>query len=121
MVLLFTFHCQPLKHTPQDVGEHKELVDWDTVYFNNRLGNVAKEHLNKGSYIYVSGELRTTVWQDKGNQKRYTTVVYTSELKFLDKESIKKSGSSAELSPKWKAMPEETELNACEEYTEVNQ
>ncbi len=102
-----------------ETGERKEVVDWHTVYFNNRLGNVVKEHLNKGSYIYVAGELRTTVWQDKENQKRYNTAVYASELKFLDKKPMNKS-SSKELSPEQESIPDEAELNAYEEYAEAN-
>ncbi len=105
-----------VKTYTSETGERKEVVDWHTVYFNNRLGNVVKEHLNKGSYIYVSGELRTTVWQDKENQKRYNTAVYASELKFLDKKS---KSSSKELSPEQESMPNEAELNAYEEYAEA--
>lgn len=107
------------KSYTSESGERKEVVDWHTVYFNNRLGNVVIEHVNKGSYIYVSGELRTTVWQDKENQKRYNTAVYASELKFLDKKPMNKS-SSRELSPEQESIPDEAELNAYEEYTEAS-
>lgn len=98
-----------------DEGVRKEIVEWHTVFFNKRLGSIAEKHLSKGAYIYVAGELRTTSWQDKEKQKRYTTAVYASDLKFLDKKSVQKA---SEKPSKSEATSEE--LSSYAEYPEAD-
>lgn len=69
-------------------GEKKERTEWHSVsIFNERLADIAYEHLRKGSKVYVQGALETRKWQDQQGNDRYTTEVvvrpYAGEIKFL--------------------------------------
>ena len=70
-------------------GERKERTEWHrVVIFNERLAEVAEQYLQKGSKVYLEGQLQTRKWQDKEGQDRYTTEVvlgkFRGELTMLD-------------------------------------
>jgi len=70
-------------------GERKEKTEWHrVVIFNDRLADVAERFLNKGSKVYLEGQLQTRKWQDQSGQDKYTTEVvlqrYRGELTMLD-------------------------------------
>ncbi|MEL6089805.1 single-stranded DNA-binding protein [Bartonella schoenbuchensis] len=69
-------------------------TEWHSiVVFNPHFAKVALQYLNKGSKVYIEGQLQTRKWQDKSGQTRYTTEIvlpqYKGELKILD--SVQKS------------------------------
>ncbi len=82
------------KRIINDKEESEEVTEWHTVYFNNQLGKSVVDHLYKGSVIYVSGELRTTEWQNKENQRQFSTGIYASKLLFLDQKPAQELSSS---------------------------
>ncbi|MDJ0945258.1 MAG: single-stranded DNA-binding protein [Kiloniellales bacterium] len=70
-------------------GERRERTEWHrVVIFNDRLVDVVEKYLNKGSKIYVEGQLQTRKWTDRDGQERYTTEVvlqrFRGELTMLD-------------------------------------
>lgn len=66
-------------------GEQQERTEWHRVVFFNRLGEICRDYLKKGSKIYLEGSLRTRKWQDKATgADRYTTEIVGSELQMLD-------------------------------------
>ena len=70
--------------TDKQSGEKRELTDWHTVVFGERLADVAERYLRKGSTIYVEGKLRTRSWDDKqSGQKRYATEVRADVMQML--------------------------------------
>ncbi|WP_102830654.1 single-stranded DNA-binding protein, partial [Bartonella bovis] len=67
-----------------------EKTEWHSVVvFNPHLAKIALQYLNKGSKVYVEGQLQTRKWQDKSGQTHYTTEIvlsqYKGELKILNK------------------------------------
>ena len=57
-------------------GEMQERTEWHrVVIFDDRLCDVAERFLQKGSKVYLEGELQTRKWQDQSGQDRYTTEV----------------------------------------------
>ena len=69
----------------KQTGERQEKTEWHRVVFFNRLAEVARDYLKKGSKVYVEGSLRTRKWTDKTtNQERYTTEIMGAELQMLD-------------------------------------
>ena len=69
-------------------GERKEKTEWHrVVIFSPGLVNVCKNYLQKGSKIYLEGQLQTRSWEQDG-QKKYTTEVvlrgYDAKLVMLD-------------------------------------
>ena len=70
-------------------GERRERTEWHrVVIFNDRLVDVVEKYLNKGSKIYIEGQLQTRKWTDRDGQERYTTEVvlqgFNSTLTMLD-------------------------------------
>ena len=73
----------------RNTGERRERTEWHrVVIFNERLAEVAEKYLQKGSKIYVEGQLQTRKWTDQSGQERYTTEVvlqrFRGELTMLD-------------------------------------
>ncbi|MEL0638642.1 single-stranded DNA-binding protein [Marinomonas sp. TI.3.20] len=71
----------------KQTGQMQERTEWHRVVFmdigNYRLGQIAGDHIKKGSKVYVEGTLRTRSWEKDGIT-RYTTEVIVSEFQFLD-------------------------------------
>jgi len=73
-------------------GERKERTEWHrVVIFNEKLGEIAEKYLQKGSKVFLEGQLQTRKWTDNNNVERYTTEVILSqfrgELALLDSRS----------------------------------
>ena len=66
-------------------GEPQEHTEWFAVKAFNRLAEIAGEHLQKGSRIYLEGRKRTESWDDKQTGgKHYRDFVYADRIEFLD-------------------------------------
>lgn len=70
-------------------GERRERTEWHrVVIFNERLGDVAQKYLQKGSKVYLEGQLQTRKWTDQQGVEKYTTEVvlgrFRGELTMLD-------------------------------------
>ena len=80
-------------------GERRERTEWHrVVIFNENLGRIAQQYLNKGSKVYIEGQLQTRKWQDQSGQDKYTTEVvlqrFRGELTMLDSRADSSSGFS---------------------------
>lgn len=64
-------------------GEKKEKTEWHRVVLFNRVAEVARDYLKKGSQVYIEGKLQTRKWQDNDGNDRYTTEIVGNELKML--------------------------------------
>ena len=78
--------------TDRSSGERREKTEWHrVVIFNDRLCEIAEKYLNKGSKIYVEGQLQTGKWTGNDGQERYSTEVvinrFRGELTMLDSRS----------------------------------
>lgn len=73
-------------------GERRERTEWHrVVIFNERLAEVAQKFLQKGSKVYIEGQLQTRKWTDQQGVEKYTTEVvlqrFRGELTMLDSRS----------------------------------
>lgn len=78
--------------TDKNSGERREKTEWHRiVIYNEALVKIAEQYLNKGSKVYIEGQLQTSKWRDSCGIDRYTTEIvlqkYRSELKLLDRKS----------------------------------
>lgn len=64
-------------------GEQKDRTEWHRVVFRNRLAEIARDYLKKGSKVYIEGSLRTRKY-DKEGQTHYTTEIYCDQMQMLD-------------------------------------
>ena len=64
-------------------GEKKERTEWHRLVAWGRQAEIIGEYLNKGSLIYVEGQLQTRKWTDKDDNERYTTEIRVGMMKML--------------------------------------
>ena len=70
-------------------GERRERTEWHrVVIFNEKLGEIAQKFLQKGSKVYLEGQLQTRKWSDQQGVEKYSTEVvlnrFRGELTMLD-------------------------------------
>lgn len=83
-------------------GEKKEKTQWhNIVIFNQALVKVAESYLNKGSKVYIEGQLETRKWTDGTGNDKYTTEIvvrpFRGEIVMLGGKSEKTEAGSEEF------------------------
>lgn len=68
----------------KQTGQVVPKTEWHRIVLFNRLAEIAKDYLRKGSKVYIEGRLQTRKWQDQQGQDRYTTEIVGNELQMLD-------------------------------------
>ena len=97
--------------TDRSSGERREKTEWHrVVIFNDRLAEVAEKYLNKGSKVYLEGQLQTRKWTGNDGVEKYTTEVvlnrFRGELTMLDSRSGAGGGFQKEKRRIWDARRE---------------
>ncbi|MGR4000516.1 MAG: single-stranded DNA-binding protein [Alphaproteobacteria bacterium] len=72
----------------RNTSEMKERTEWHRVsIYAEPLAKIAEQYLQKGSQVYLEGQLETRKWTDKEGNDRYTTEVvlrpYTGQIILL--------------------------------------
>lgn len=68
----------------KNTGQMVPRTEWHRVVMFNRLAEIARDYLKKGSKVYVEGRLQTRKWQDQNGLERYSTEIIANELQMLD-------------------------------------
>ena len=76
----------------KNTGEKKERAEYHRIScFNEGLVNIISNYVDKGSKLYIEGQLQTRKWQDESGSDRYSTEIvlqgYNCSLVLLDKKS----------------------------------
>lgn len=64
-------------------GERREETEWFNVVAWGGLAEICKQHLSKGSQVYVDGRLQTRRWEDQEGRKHFSTEVVANEMIML--------------------------------------
>ncbi len=85
-------------------GEKRERTEWHrVVIWNSTLAANAQKYLEKGSLVYVEGELRTHKWTDRKGVDRWTTEVnvtkFNSQVVFLSSVRDDEDGAAGASEP----------------------
>lgn len=65
----------------RQTGEQKEQTEWHRiVIFNSNLADVAERMLQKGTKLYIEGQLKTRKWQNQQGQDVYTTEIVLNQF-----------------------------------------
>ena len=75
----------------KNTGEQQERTEWHRIVFFNRLAEVVRDYVKKGTKIYLEGRLQTRSYEQDGVQK-YSTEIVANEMQMLDS----KNGSASE-------------------------
>ena len=65
-------------------GQMQEHTEWHNLVFNDKLADIAKQYLRKGSKIYVEGQIRTRKYQDKEGKDRFISEIRVRDMQMLD-------------------------------------
>lgn len=69
-------------------GERKERTEWVRVVIFGQLAEVAEKYLQKGSKVYICGQMQTRKWTDQSGADKYSTEIvlqgFGSDLVMLD-------------------------------------
>jgi single-strand DNA-binding protein len=68
----------------KQTGQMVPRTEWHRVVCFDRLAEIARDYLKKGSKVYIEGRLQTRKWQDQSGADRYTTEIRANELQMLD-------------------------------------
>ncbi|MGD0733391.1 MAG: single-stranded DNA-binding protein [Terracidiphilus sp.] len=65
-------------------GEWQEHTEWHNLVGYQRIGEILRDYVQKGSKMYVEGVLRTRSWEDReSGQRRYRTEVVVVDVSLL--------------------------------------
>lgn len=67
-------------------GEWKDRTEWHNLVLFGSVAEIAGKYLNKGSKVFVEGNLRTRKW-DKDGETRSATEIVVKDLMMLDGKS----------------------------------
>lgn len=97
------------KWKDKQTGQQQEKTEWHRVVVFDRLAEIVRDYVKKGSKVYVEGKLQTRKWADKDGKERYTTEIVAHELQMLDSKEPKQPAKQA---PKGKNQAMESGLYA---------
>lgn len=68
----------------KNTGQMVPKTEWHKIVMFNRLAEIARDYLKKGSKVYIEGKLQTRKWQDNTGADRYSTEIVAHEMLMLD-------------------------------------
>lgn len=68
----------------RQTGQMVPRTEWHKIVAYNKLAEICKDHLRKGSKVYIEGRIQTRNWEDQNGQKRYQTEIIANEMRMLD-------------------------------------
>lgn len=75
----------------KNTGEKKEKTEWHNISVFGGLAGIVESYVDKGSKLYVEGQLKTEKYTDKNGVEKYVTKVvlsgYGSDLQLLSKKT----------------------------------
>ena len=60
-----------------------ERTEWHNIVMWGRHAEVAEKYIRKGTQLYIEGQLRTRMWEDRNAIKHYVTEVYVDNFELL--------------------------------------
>jgi single-strand DNA-binding protein len=77
----------------KQTGEKKENTQWHKIVCYERLAEIVRDYLKKGSKVYIEGKLQYRKYTDKEGIERYITEIIAREIQMLDsKKSLENQG-----------------------------
>jgi single-strand DNA-binding protein len=64
-------------------SEAEERTEWHNIVVWERLAELCRDYLHKGSQVYIEGRLQTREYDDKEGIKRRATEIVAREVVFL--------------------------------------
>ena len=80
----------------KNTGEKKEKTEWHKIVVFGKQAEILSNFVDKGSKLYIEGQLQTRKWQDSEGKDRYSTEIILSGFnsKFILLDSKKSDNQS---------------------------
>ena len=62
-------------------GQQQTRTEWHKIVIFGKLTQIVESYLDKGSKIYIEGQLRTRKWTNQQGQDQYSTEVVLTQFK----------------------------------------
>ncbi len=66
-------------------GKKVTQTEWHNIVVWRGLADVAEKYVRSGKLLYVEGRIRTSSYDDKEGNKRYSTEIVCDNFRFLSK------------------------------------
>lgn len=83
----------------KNTGEKKTHTEWHSVVAWKKLAEVIAENFEKGSMIYIEGEMRTSRWEDGDGVMRYKSEIVAKKMSFCGTYKKDRSTAPAQYRP----------------------
>lgn len=78
-------------------GELIEDTEWHNIAAYGKLSELADKYLQKGSKVYLEGQLKTRQYTDGEGIDRYRTDIVLREMEFLSKQGETSNGDAGDI------------------------
>lgn len=75
-------------------GKKQDKTEWHRIVVWSKLAELCGEYLSKGRQVFLEGKIQTRSWEDREGNKRYTTEIVASDVKFI---SVPKKENSEDI------------------------
>ncbi|MBR5727654.1 MAG: single-stranded DNA-binding protein [Muribaculaceae bacterium] len=60
-----------------------ERTEWHNIVMWGRNAEVAEKYIRKGTQLFIEGQLRTRMWEDRNAIKHYVTEIHVDNFELL--------------------------------------
>ncbi|WP_242929444.1 single-stranded DNA-binding protein [Pontibacter vulgaris] len=64
-------------------GQKQEKTEWHNIVLWRGLAEVAEKYVRKGQSVFIEGKIRTSQYQDKDGNQRYSTEIVADNMTML--------------------------------------
>jgi single-strand DNA-binding protein len=83
-VAVATFSIATSERFKDKSGAWQDRTEWHNLVAYQRLAEIVRDYVKKGSKLYIEGRLQTSSWDDKTTgQKKYRTEIIIHDLSLL--------------------------------------
>ena len=79
-------------------GKEHSATEWFNVIAWGELADMTKQHLSKGSLVYVEGRLQTRLWQDEDGNQHKSIEISARDILLLNGETSNQNREGLSLS-----------------------
>jgi len=78
-------------------GNKVTNTEWHNIVVWRGLATVVEKYVKKGDKLYLEGKIKTRSWEDKDQNKKYTTEIYVDNMEMLGSPNKNGQGSSSNV------------------------
>ena len=79
-------------------GKKVTQTEWHNIVVWRGLADIAEKYVRAGKLLFVEGRLRTSSYDDKDGNKRYTTEILCDNFRFLGPSGNSEGGGNSNYS-----------------------